>query len=162
MSNFNIGLSADNKTVYVTRGGDALPGGATNVLTDFVHDDTADVVDANPENHVLFHHVQEALYHAGILDMQSVSIVVSGALAAEYLSAAAVTVADPGTVPIVIKYQPANVNAANADFNFVSANPAVATVSAAGVVTGVANGSTTVTATEKGGTKSVVVAVTIT
>ncbi|TJX47062.1 MAG: hypothetical protein E5W21_21180, partial [Mesorhizobium sp.] len=37
-----------------------------------------------------------------------------------------------------------------------------ATVSAAGVVTGVANGSTTVTATEKGGTKSVVVAVTIT
>ncbi|RWB40542.1 MAG: hypothetical protein EOQ44_25100 [Mesorhizobium sp.] len=94
--------------------------------------------------------------------MQAVSIQVSGSLAAEYLTAAAVTVADPGTVAIVIKYQPANVNAVNSDFTFVSANPAVATVDAAGVVTGVANGSTTVTATAKDGGKSVVVAVTIT
>ena len=164
MTNYNIGLSADKKTAYVTIAGDALPGGATDVLTDFRHGsgETADLVSDNPANHVLYNDVQEALYRQReIQDMQAISIVVSGALAAQYMSAAALNFAHTTTATIVIKYQPANVSAVNADFTYVSSVPAKATVDAAGVVTGVAAGATVITATHKVTGKTIDIPVTL-
>lgn len=165
MTNYNIGLSADKKTVYVTRGGDALPGGATQVLADFNHGagETTDLVDDNPANHCLYNDVREALYKVGIYDMQRISIVPSGSLVADYLSAADVTRAGAGTITPVIKYQPANVNAVLTDFTFVSSDPTKATVNAAtGVITYVAAGITNITATAKDGGKSVTFKATMT
>lgn len=165
MSNYNIGLSANKKIAYVTVGADALPGGATDVLTDFKHGEgeANDKVDSNPHNHVLYHDVQDALYRQrGIQNMQDISIVPSGALVAEYLTAAAITINGAGTATIVIKYQPANVNAVNSDFTYVSSDPTKATVSSAGVVTRVAAGSSVVTATHKDTGAVVTIAVTTT
>lgn len=164
MTNYNIGLSADKKTVYVTVAGDALPGGATQVLADFMHGagEVTDLVDDNPANHVLYHDVREALYKEGILDMQRVVISVSGALAAETISAADVTRAGAGTVTAVVKYQPANVNGTNADFNWVSSDVTKATVSNVGVITYVAAGVSNITATHKVTGKSVTFKATMT
>ncbi|RUX60127.1 Ig-like domain-containing protein [Mesorhizobium sp. M7A.F.Ca.CA.002.12.1.1] len=81
--------------------------------------------------------------------MQRIKILVSGVLAADTLSAADVTRAGAGTVTGVVKYQPANVNAVNADFDWVSSDPTKATVSNVGVITYVAAGVTNITATHK-------------
>lgn len=168
MSNFNIGLSADSKTAYVTVLSDTLPAEATNVLTDFTHakpgaTETADGVHDHPENHVLYHDVQDALYRQeGIQNMQAISIVVSKALAAESLSATPITINGAGTATIAIKYQPADVAAVNADFTYVASDPTKATVNASGVVTRVAAGSSTVTATHKHTGAVVVIPVTTT
>lgn len=162
MTTYKIALSADKKTVYLAFGADTFPGGSTSLGT-FVHDDDADLVHPNKDNHVLFQHVRDILYKRkasdggadavhpnGIYNMQNISIVRHGpAINATYLTAAAVTAADPATVTAVVKYQPANVNANNNDFTWVSSDPTKATVSAAGVVTGVANGTSNITATHK-------------
>lgn len=177
MTTFKLGLSADKRTVYVGKDTVTFPGGGDTVaLPSFDHDESDDPIHAHAGNHTLFHHVRDTLYkrHAadgsagathpfGIYNMQEIAITRYGAaILAESLSADAVTVADPGTVPLVVKYQPQDVAAANADFTFVSADPAVATVAATGVVTGVSNGTTTITITEKNGNKSVDVTVVIT
>lgn len=168
MSNLNLRLNSAKTICWVTCLSDALPATAGTTLTDVVHEGAdgaaaaADGVHANPDNHVLYHDVQDALYRQqGIQDMQRISIVTSGALAAESQSAAALNVDMPATQTIVIKYQPANVNAVNADFTYVTSNAAVATVSVAGVVTGVAPGTCVITATHKHTGMTVDVAVTV-
>lgn len=175
MTTYKVAISADKKNVYLAVGADTFPGGAISLGT-FVHDEVTDVAGKAADNHTLFHHVRDILYNSsaaapatpaahpdGIYDMQGVKIIRHGpAINAEYLTAAALTVADPGTVTAVIKYQPADVNAANADFTFVSGDVTKATVNAAGVVTGVANGSTTITATHKQTGKVVVIPMTVT
>jgi predicted membrane protein len=65
------------------------------------------------------------------------------------LTAAALSVVIAATATIVLKYDPGQVAAANADHDFQSQNTAIATVSAVGVVTGVAVGSTVVHVTNK-------------
>jgi len=164
MSTYKIGLSADKKTVYVARGGDALPAGATVAMTSFKHGETGDGVDVHAANHVLYQDVQDALYRQkGIENMQAISIVTSGSLAAKALTAAALAIVKLATKPIVIKYQPADVSAVNADFTFVSSDVTIATVASTGVVTAVKAGAATITATLKDDpTKTVNVAVTVT
>jgi hypothetical protein len=167
MATFKLGYTAATKTAYVTKSPDALPGGTTDL-------GTFDHVDADFDT--LFHHVRDilnkrsaanpavaALAPFNIQNMQEIKIVKHGpGFTTEYLTAAAINVADGATANIVIKYQPANVNATATDFTYVSADATKATVSAAGVVTGVAAGTTTVTATAKNGAYSIVIAVTVT
>ncbi|MEQ1950967.1 Ig-like domain-containing protein [Mesorhizobium yinganensis] len=162
MSTYELAISADGKTAYLTFGADSPPGGSVSLGT-FDHNESDDPVHPHAGNHALFHHVRDilnkreagspadnAMFPYNITNMQAISIVRHGpAMNAEYLTAADVTAADPGTVAAVVKYQPANVNANNNDFNWVSSDPTKATVSAAGVVTGVANGTSTITATHK-------------
>lgn len=156
MTTHNIGLSADSKTVYVTIDPEALPVAATNVLADIEHDASGanedDLVDpAHGENHALYHDVREALYHEDILDMQSISIVKHG----ELWSATSITidevadldVSNGDTDTLVITYLPNDEVATNTHFEFESSDPTKATVSAAGLVTALAAGATTITVT---------------
>ena len=156
MSNINLRINTARTICWVTVLSDALPATAGTTLTDVMHakpgsTEPADGVDDHPENHVLYHDVQDALYRQlGIQDMQRISIVPSGALVSQYLSATALPTVDmPATQTVVIKYQPANDTALNADFTYVSSDPTKATVSVAGVVTGVAAGASIITATHK-------------
>ena len=166
MPTYKLGYVAATKTASVTLSPDALPGGAVDLGT-FDHD--TDDVDA------LYHHIRDVLYKrssedpsnaAGfpfnITGMGDISIVYYGdAIVAKFLTAAAITVVEAATDTIAIKYQPADADATNADFTFVSADEGVATVDAAGVVTGVAAGTTKITATHTNGGMSVVVDITV-
>lgn len=168
MSNFNLRLNTAKTICWVTVLSDALPATAGSTLTDFVHakpgsTEANDGVDDHPENHVLYHDIQDALYRQeGIQNMQNISIVPSGALVATHLTAAALATVDmPATQTLVLKYQPADLTAINADFTYVSSDLTKATVSVAGVVTGVAAGTSTITATHKHTGQTVAVVATI-
>jgi hypothetical protein len=168
MSNFNLRLNTAKTICWVTVLSDALPVTAGDTLTDFVHakpgsTEANDGVDDYPENHVLYHDIQDALYRQqGLQNMQNISIVPSGALVATHLTAAALATVDmPATQTLVLKYQPADLTAINADFTYVSSDVSKATVSVAGVVTGVAAGSSTITATHKHTGQTVAVVATI-
>lgn len=167
MSTYKLGYKASTKTAYIAFSPDALPGDATDLGT-FSHDST--------HNDVLFHHVRDALYKrsaanpattAGfpknINDAGSVKIVRTGAsMLAEYLSAAAISVAKDATATLVLKYQPGTVAATNSHFTFVSADATIATVSSAGLITGIKAGSTEVTATHKESGMKLKVKITVT
>ena len=169
MSNYNLLLNTAKTICWVTVLSDALPATAGTTLTDVTHEgadgvaEPTDGVHDNPDNHVLYHDVQDALYRQqGIQDMQRISIVPSGALVATHLTAAALATVDmPATQTLVLKYQPANLTAVNADFTYVSSDVSKATVSVAGVVTGVAAGTSTITATHKHTGQTVAVVATI-
>lgn len=169
MSNYNLRLNTAKTICWVTVLSDALPATAGTTLTDVTHEgadgvaEPTDGVHDNPDNHVLYHDVQDALYRQqGIQDMQRISIVPSGALVATHLTAAALATVDmPATQTLVLKYQPANLTAVNADFTYVSSDVSKATVSVAGVVTGVAAGTSTITATHKHTGQTVAVVATI-
>lgn len=168
MSNLNLRVNTARTICWVTLLGDALPATAGTTLTDVTHakpgsTEAADGVHDHPENHVLYHDIQDALYRQlGIQNMQNISIVPSGVLIAKSLTAAAITINGAGTATIVIKYQPADVNAVNADFTYVSSDVSKATVSSDGVVTRVAAGSSVITATHKHTGQTVTINVTTT
>lgn len=168
MSNLNLRINTAKTICWVTVLSDALPATAGTTLTDVTHakagsTETADGVSDHPENHVLYHDIQDALYRQqGIQNMQGISIVPSGALAAEYLSGAALTVAAAATVQAVVKYQPADVTGVAEDFTYVSSDETKATVAATGVVTGVAAGEAVITATHKHTGQTVAIPVTVT
>lgn len=62
------------KVALVQDDGAAAPEGST-VVGKFDHDVPADdVIGPFKEGHVLYHHVQEVLYHIGWTNMQAVSI----------------------------------------------------------------------------------------
>jgi hypothetical protein len=150
--------------VFVAAGADTLPGTGTSLGT-VDHAAATDPLDKYAGNHVAFHHVQEIVYKRlyptgaagahpfwpyGFHDMSVIRIRRHGALMnATALTAAALSVVIAATATIVLKYDPGQVAAANADHDFQSQNTAIATVSAVGVVTGVAVGSTVVRVTNK-------------
>jgi len=169
MSNLNLRINTAKTICWVTVLSDALPVTAGTTLTDINHaklgsTEAADLVSDYPENHPIYRDIQEALYRQqGIQNMQGISIVFSGALASEYMTAAGLEIDnDPGTATIVIKYQLADVAAVNDDFTYVSSGTGVATVSTAGVVTFVAAGECIITATHKHTADTVEVAITAT
>jgi hypothetical protein len=156
MSNLNLRLNTAKTICWVTCLSDALPVTAGTTLTDVTHEGadgaaaTGDGVHDNPDNHVLYHDVQDALYRQqGIENMQNISIVPSGALVAASLSAVALEIVDDLTDTVDILYQPGNVVAINADFTYVSSDVTKATVAATGVVTAVAIGECVITFTHK-------------
>jgi hypothetical protein len=169
MATYKLELSAKDADkpgwdVFVAAGADALPGTGTSLGT-VDHDAATDPLDKYAGNHVAFHHVQEIVYKRlyptgaagahpfwpyGFHDMSAIRIKRHGALmTATAVTAPAVTMAVAATATIVLKYDPGQVAAANADHTFVSSNTAIATVAATGVVTGVAPGGTVITVVNK-------------
>ena len=114
-----------------------------------------------PDNHVVFHHVQEALYKQGVQDTQSIKIL---------LDAPRSIAIDGGDVTVKVGEQSdalkttATPNTAReTDVNFTSDNETIATVDAKGVVTGVKAGTTKIIATLRiDDTKTDEIAVTVT
>jgi uncharacterized protein YjdB len=112
------------------------------------------------QNHVVWHHVRDYLYSLHQLDMQEVVIT-------NYVTAASVDV-QPTTQSIVHGNKAtltATVSPANASekgVTWASSDATKATVDANGVVTGVAAGTATITATTKDGVHTDTCAVTVT
>lgn len=185
MTTLKLALSGDKKHVFVGKDTVTFPStyGAPIALPNFDHNESDDPVHANGLNHVLFHHVRDTLYKRkrsdgssgatypnGIYNMQEISIDKFGAaIHAERLGITAVPNLDHSNndgPTIAIKYfgkdlADVGVAAVNADFNFVSATPAVATVSAGGVLDTVAVGTSVITITEKNGSLSYSFTVTV-
>lgn len=176
MATYKIGINAAKTEVYIAAGSDALPAGAI-ALPSFEHGN-ADPL-GSIDNHVLYHHVREALYHTkdadrtqgamfpdGIYNLQNISIIKHGPiLESTYIatSVADIDVVAAATATFTVKLQPAD--SATSDFTAVSEDPAIATVAVnagTATVTGVAAGETVVTVTHSvtGFTREVPVTVT--
>lgn len=147
-----------------------------NVVGTFSHGPVEDTLPKHSVSHVLYHHVQEALYHVrdgktpievgffpdNITDMANVIIQLDTAI-----SVASVTVA-PTTASIVVgatrqltpTVLPAN--AANKNVTYQSSDATKATVSGTGLVTAVAAGTANITVKTTDGNKTAVCAVTVT
>ena len=91
-----------------------------------------------------------SMFPIGFHDMTAIKMKRHGAIMlSTAITAPGVSMAPAGTATIVLKYQPGDVAAVNADHDFVSSSVLTATVSAVGVVTGVAPGNAYVRVTNK-------------
>lgn len=163
MSVQNIFYKASTLDVIVQHTGDAAPAGYTNIGN---FDHTLDVEDdtayETPTNHVLYHHVQEALYKVGQQNMQIITIHADEDIAVGSIVASAPggNLAVAATRQVGTVFTPAN--ATNQNLTYESSDPTKATVSATGLVTGVAAGTTNITVTSVADpTKTSVVAITV-
>jgi len=183
MTTYNIGLNATRTIAYVTVDPEPLPGAATIVLTDIEHDSASDQVHDYAGNHALAHHVRDLLYKRkaadgasgasypdGMYDLSKVSITKYGQIwNAISLVVGAIPVLDASDVTthtLVLSYHyhntnPADAVATNSHFTFVSSDPNKATVSAAGLITAVAAGTTNITVTQANSGLSLVIPLTI-
>ncbi len=184
MATYQIAYHKNTKKAVIQFNGDALPaaeGGQAYInIGTFVHADVeAAVNDLEFDvNHVLFHHVRDALYKRSaanasntamfpdnITDMAGITItndttyvaLVSFVLAPDPVT---LTVASP-TQQLTVTPTPGG--ASNpAIASWVSSDPTKATVSATGLVTRVANGTTTITATSEDGALTATLLITTT
>lgn len=189
MAEYQIAFNNTTKVVTVQTNGDALPAGSNKIGT-FKHDELTDPLGNNPaipgegvlaENHVIWHHVRDALYHTrasdgvavpgtllfpeNITDMEGITLnidtdyVALTGIAIAPSGTSTLTVASP-TVQLSITKTPAN--ASNGNVTYTTSNTGIATVSSTGLVTRVANGSCTITATSQDGAKTATKAITCT
>jgi uncharacterized protein YjdB len=156
---YKIVFNPTNKVVNVLLPEEAIPAGSTD-LGNFDHAVAIDPL-GKGDSHVVFHHVQAALYKLGVQDMQSVTILMSETVIviataiAPTANAMFVTVGQTGLMDI--GFTP--VDPSDLRITFVSSDPTKATVSGGAtvvvagreykriLVTGVAAGNTTVTVT---------------
>lgn len=67
-----VAWNINTKVALVQNDGAVIPGGS--VLAGKFNHDVGDVLSPDLTSHVLYHHVQEVMYHIGWLNMQEVSI----------------------------------------------------------------------------------------
>lgn len=161
MAVIQIAYNAATKVATVQTKGDAPPTGSTVLQNNITHNATGDVLESGV-NHVLYHHVQDALYKIGQLDMQSVRIdldIVYTALTALSSTPATVTLAVAATQQITNTFTPPD--ASNKTVTYTTSAPTKATVNASGLITAVATGSATITVTSADGAFTDTVVVTI-
>jgi len=158
---YQLAFRASDKTLKVLAFGTALGGGFTDAGS-FYHDGGGvDPVDANSKNHVLYHDIQQKMYALGELNMEKVKILFTNLTGITLnIADAAMSAGSDATEQATITYAPTT--ASNTDVNYSSSDPAKATVSATGLVTALASGTTVITATSKDGgfTSSATVTVT--
>ena len=138
----------------------AAPVGFTSLgAIDHDHvDDPLGVVD----NHVMYHHVRDKLYAAGYLDPSAWTIYIDKVIAVDRvnLTPATLTIAALATSQLTEQVLPSDATVQTV--TYVSSDPTKATVSAGGLVTGVAAGTTTITVTTTSGAKTDTCVVTVT
>ena len=189
MPQYQIAYHKNTKKVVIQLNGDVLPaniGGQSFInIGTFYHESSQDNLGDNPslpgegvlaENHVLFHHVRDALYKRSaanasntaaypfnITDMSGITIEIDNIknnVSIDVTPATrTLTVASP-TVQLVTAFTPAD--STDKRLTYVSSDPTKATVNATGLVTRVANGSTTITVSTVEGNKQDTVAITVT
>ena len=110
----------------------------------------------------MYHHVRDKLYAAGYLDPSAWTIHIDKVIAVDRvnLTPATLTIAALATSQLTKQVLPSDATVQTV--TYVSSNPAKATVSAGGLVTGVAAGSTTITVTTTSGAKTDTCVVTVT
>ncbi len=173
---FQISLNlADSpkRKVRIDPDGTALGSGYTKIGT-FDHPDAETDKLGYAGSHVLYHHVQDALYFVkagsvpevgfwpeNITDMQSVSIEYAPvAVTGVTLAPATASVVVGATTQLTPTVAPAG--AWDKSVTYTTSDATKATVSATGLVTGVAAGTATITATTKDGAKTATSAITVT
>lgn len=163
MADYQVAWNPTTKVATVQTRGDILPGGSTKA-GEFDHNEAGDQISPDQHSHVLYHHVRDVLYKVGVQDMQRLVIaqdITYTALVSFVLAPGTVTltVASP-TQQLTVTPTPGGANPAIA--SWVSSDPTKATVSATGLVTRVANGTTTITATSVDGAKVATRLITVT
>lgn len=151
MTTYQCAFKATGNTAVVTvqRNGATLPSGATDI-GDIVHDADPDNLSGDQnihENHVIFQHVQELCYKHGWQDMGNVSIILAATgISIDQGATGAVTAAAGAnhTKQLTATITPAD--SAVKTVTWTTSDATKATVSAGGLVTGVAAGSATITA----------------
>lgn len=68
-----VAWNVNTKVALIQNDGAALPSGSVKAGT-FDHKDSDDHLGPQGLTHVLYHHVQEVMYHIGWYDMEQVSI----------------------------------------------------------------------------------------
>lgn len=169
MPDYQVAFNVDTKVATVQTKGDALPSGSVKA-GEFHHPNPGDIL-GPAANHVTFHHVQDVLYRwkgadpLGWQNMQVVKIEVDTdyvALTSIDIAPATVTLSLAGTNTQQLTITPTPGNASNtAIASWVSSDPTKATVSATGLVTGIAVGTSTITATSVDGDKTATRLVTV-
>lgn len=179
MARYQIAYHKNTKHAVVQLYGDGLPaneGGQAYInIGDFYHQSAQDDLGDNPasseigdENHVFYHHVRDALYKRSaanasntakfpenITDMASIKITIDAVknnVSIDVTPATkTLTVAAP-TQQLTTAFTPSD--STDQRLTYVSSDPTKATVSATGLITRVANGSTTITVTTVEGGKT--------
>ena len=95
-------------------------------------------------NHVLFQHVQDALYKIGVQDMAAQTILVDGVRSISIGTGTLSVAVGANSAPLTVTPTPST--AGDKDVTYTSSNTSKATVNASGVVHGVAAGSAVITA----------------
>lgn len=158
-----VAYNSSTGSAVIQEVGEAVPADHTNVGT-FEHPDTTDELGSHT-NHVVFHHVRDLLYHAGEYNMQRVAITSEVTLPIQMVMGVMATpetaeIAIAGTQQITVTFEPANPT--NQTVTYASDNEAVATVDAAGLVTGVSAGEAVITVTTEEGEFTDTVTITVT
>lgn len=150
---YRMNWHAASRTVNVETGELAAPaaiGGAFVNLGAFEHDnETEESTNISgmqnlADNHVVFHHVRDALYFQGVQDMQSLKIYIDRTRVIS-IGAGVLNVAVDADAPLTLTVTPTE--STDTKVTYSSSAPAVATVNEAGVVHGVAAGNAVITAT---------------
>lgn len=147
MSTYQVAYNATTKVVKVQPTGSTLGTGFTNKGT-FDHDNDPDDQLGDEVSHVIFQHVRDLLYKAGVLDMASVKITIPAITVTTLPVTKSLDLSLGQTQILENTVAPAN---ARATLSYVSSDPTKATVDANGKITPKAVGSTTVTVTANPG-----------
>lgn len=169
MTTLQVSYNKTTKTATVAVAGTAVPEGSVDVGS-FDHPDPV-----YPDSLVIFHGVRDLLYRRSeadpsqiamfpknITDLQNIKIVQEDLIAVSgvTLAPATASIAVGATQQLTPTIAPAD--ATIKDVTYASSDEAVATVSATGLVTGVAVGSATITVTTTNGAKTAQSVITVT
>lgn len=150
---YRINWHAATRRVLLESNANAAPaaiGGAYTNLGTFEHDNEDEEstglngMQGLADNHVLYHHVQDALYKQGVQNMQSVKIYVDRPWAISIGTGTLNVAVGADSAPLSVTVTPSG--ATDKEVIYTSSHEAVATVNEKGVVHGVAAGSAVVTA----------------
>ena len=157
MPTYQVAWNATTKVAKVQPDGAAVGAGFTDIGS---FDHVADIDDnlGSDYNHVVFHHVRDLLYHQGVLDMQRVSITVPVETIDVTPATKTIDLSNAEQHKVEATFIPPFATATAV--TFVSSDPTKATVNAdTGLVTPIAVGTTTITATANGKTDTCVITV---
>lgn len=151
---YRINYQAASKTIRLESGSGSAPsaisGGGWTSLGSFRHDNSAEVstglngMQGLADNHVLYHHIQDALYKVGVQDMAAVTIYVDDTRAISIGTGTLSVAVGANSAALAVTVTPSN--ASDKAVTYTSSDVTKATVNASGVVHGVAAGSAVITA----------------
>jgi uncharacterized protein YjdB len=107
MATYKVAWKASTKEAKVLLNAAALGTGFSSIGT-FDHDDDADDIlgASHDENHAIYHHVQERLYHQDVYDMQSVTIYIPVGTITSLPATDTLDLSDSETVQITNTFAP--------------------------------------------------------
>ena len=151
---YRINYHAASKLIRLESGSGSAPaaisGGGYTSLGTFRHDNDAEAstglngMQGLADNHVLYHHVQDALYKQGVQDMQSVKIYVDRPRSISIGTGTLNVAVGANSAPLNVTATPSG--ATDKEVIYTSSDTAKPTVNEKGVVHGVAAGNAVITA----------------